>query len=134
MSKTTPLETITTLIGARQSKNFEVALDCYEPDATVVLQPGQTGSGEAAIRAFISVASELPLIFAGHETIEAGDLALQLSRYTLNLGANGTVAGRTADVLRLQPDGTWRIVIGNAWAASDPSVAASQTPRLPTLP
>lgn len=116
MTDTTALGTIMTLIEARKNKDFEAAFACYEPDATIVLQPDKTGSGEAAIRAFIKEASSLSLSFEGHEIVEYENIALHLSRYTLDLGAKGTSTGRTADVLQRRPDGNWRIVIDNAWA------------------
>jgi ketosteroid isomerase-like protein len=119
MTNTTALGTITSLIEARRSKNFDAAWACYEGTATVVLQPGQIGSGEAAIKAFIKEVSELALSFEGHQIIENGDVALHLSSYTLDSGTNGQTVGRTADVLRRKPDGSWRIVIDNAFAGAD---------------
>lgn len=119
MNNATALGTIDTLVAARKAKDLETAFACYEPSATVVLQPNQIGSGEEAIRTFIKRVSELALSFEGHEIVETGDLALHLSRYTLHLGEKGNVTGRTADVLRRGFDGKWRIAIDNAFAGND---------------
>jgi ketosteroid isomerase-like protein len=119
MNRKTALGTIESLIEARKNKDFEAAFSCYERNATVVLQPGKTGKGEEVIKSFIEQASYLSLIFQGHEMIETENIALHLSQYTLDLGENGIINGRTADVLNKQPDGTWLIAIDNAWAAND---------------
>ena len=118
MSSTTPQGAIDALIEARRAKDLPAAFACYEPSATVVLQRDQIGSGEEAIRTFIKGVSDLNLSFDQHEIIETGDVALHLSRYALDLGPNGTVNGRTADVLRKGSEGSWRIIIDNAWAPS----------------
>jgi ketosteroid isomerase-like protein len=117
MPQLTALATIEALIEARKNKDFDAAFIFYEHDATVVLQPGQTGKGASTIKAFIQQASSLSITFTNHEIIESGDIALHLSNYTLDMGGeNGIINGRTADVLRKQDDGSWLIVIDNAWA------------------
>ena len=116
MKRSTPLDTVATLVEARRAGDAATAFACYAPDAVVMLQPGERGEGEAAIRAFIAAVGALTLSFERHEVLEHGDTALHTSRYTLDLGEKGTISGRTADVLRRGPDGAWRIVIDNAFA------------------
>jgi len=41
----TTLAAITALVDARNSGDIDTALACYEPDATIVAQPGLTLSG-----------------------------------------------------------------------------------------
>ncbi|MDB5527290.1 MAG: hypothetical protein JWR51_393 [Devosia sp.] len=116
MAGSTPLETITTLIEARRSHDEPTAFDCYAKNALVMLQPDEQGVGEAAIKAFIVAVGNLDPSFEKHDILEHDDIALHTSRYVLNLGDKGTISGRTADVLRRDADGTWRIIIDNAFA------------------
>ncbi|MBM7044685.1 nuclear transport factor 2 family protein [Rhizobium lusitanum] len=116
MARLTPLETIATLIEARRSHDMPAAFDCYATDALVILRPGERGVGEAAIKAFIAAVGDLNLAFEKHDVLEHGDIALHTSRYMLDLGDAGRISGRTADVLRRNVDGAWRIVIDNAFA------------------
>jgi ketosteroid isomerase-like protein len=123
MTHTTALSTIEALVEARNQKDLEKAFSYYEKDATIVFQPGQVAVGEAIIKTFIQQVSSLSLTFHGHEIFESGDIALHLSQYTLDMGENGIINGRTADVLRRQSDGTWLIAIDNAWAGSEPKAS-----------
>jgi ketosteroid isomerase-like protein len=97
-------------------------LGLYEPTATLVHQPGQVVSGTAAIREALGGLLGLKPTFDMPETkpaIRCGDLALLHSRWTMNgTGPDGTplnLGGTTADVVRRQPDGTWRFAIDNPW-------------------
>ncbi len=53
--------------------------------------------------------------------IEAGDLALIISKWTLKgtdpTGAAVDLAGQTADVVRRQADGSWLFVIDNPYGS-----------------
>jgi ketosteroid isomerase-like protein len=119
MQHKTATDTIETLIEARKNKDFELAFSCYEKDASIVLQPGQTEKGEEVIKSFIKQVSSLALTFGEHVFVETDGIALHLSKYMLDMGKNGVINGRTADVLRRQPDGTWLVAIDNAWAGND---------------
>jgi ketosteroid isomerase-like protein len=112
----TPIETINSLIAARNSHDYAAAFDCYADGALVVLQPGENSTGEEAIKVFIKGASALILSFEGHQVLEAGDVALHTSQYTVDLGENGKVSRRTADVLKRDVQDEWKIVIDNAFA------------------
>jgi len=97
-------------------------LALYEPNATLVPQPGQAASGAEAIREALGGFLDLKLAFDWVETrpaIRAGDLALLHSRWTLSgTGPDGSplnLSGTTADVVCRQPDGTWLLAIDNPW-------------------
>ena len=54
--------------------------------------------------------------------LEATDLALVIAAWTFaGTGPDGApvnLAGTSADVLRCQPDGSWRFVIDNPWGTA----------------
>ena len=121
MPATTPTETMRQLIAAFNAGDVDAALALYHRDATIVFEPGRPASGLAAIRAALDgfLASKPTLTIEGQETVEAGDVALCCTRWSLtSAGLDGSVArrtGRGAVVLRRQPDGTWLVAVENPW-------------------
>jgi uncharacterized protein (TIGR02246 family) len=100
--------------------DLDVLLALYEPEATLVPQPGQVAAGIAAIRealsGFLALKGRMEIEEIGPEhMVQAGDLALGSGSWTLaGTGPDGepvTMSGRSTDVLRRQPDGSWRWVI-----------------------
>ena len=102
--------------------DLEGLLALYEPDATLVPQPGVVVEGIEGIRdslrwfldrrGRITIDSKLVL--------RVGDLAYLSNRWSLTGGTmpDGSPAelgATTAEVARRQPDGTWLYVIDNAW-------------------
>jgi uncharacterized protein (TIGR02246 family) len=89
----------------------------YAPDALFVPQPGVEHRGHAAIRGALSALLELsPQMEARVAEVHlAGDTALVVVDWTLQGTApDGSAVsqnGRSADVLRRDNDGTWRVLI-----------------------
>jgi len=100
--------------------NLDALMKLYEPEATLIPQPGQVASGTAAIRealqGFLALKGRMELqpIDPAH-IVQAGNLALVSVIWSLSgTGPDGkpvTMSGKTTDVLRRQSDGTWRWVI-----------------------
>ena len=103
------------------AKDADAILALYEPDAAFMPQPGMIVNGHAAIRealgGFLALNAEFSMQPAN--IIEAGDLALIVSKWTLKgtdpTGAAVDLAGQTADVVRRQADGSWLFVIDNPY-------------------
>jgi uncharacterized protein (TIGR02246 family) len=104
--------------------DVEGALALYEPEATFAPQPGEEVRGLDAIRAALGQFAALRPTLSGRidKVLEAGDTALVVNAWTLEGtapdGAPVTMAGRSADVLRRQGDGTWRVVIDDPWGGA----------------
>lgn len=89
----------------------------YEPDAVFEAQPGVVAHGHAAIRDALGQLLTLgPTISA--ETVQVltgGDVALVVNEWTMTGTAPDGEAvhqgGRSADVVRRQPDGRWLVVV-----------------------
>jgi uncharacterized protein (TIGR02246 family) len=123
MPARTPQEVHQIFTQAFTARDSEALVALYEPDAAFMPQPGQVVSGHAAIRdaigGFLALNAEFKM--QPGSVVEAGDIALLLSKWTLSgtdtSGAAVDLAGQTADVVRRQPDGNWLIVIDNPYGA-----------------
>lgn len=97
--------------------NVKDLLALFEPTAGFVAQPGQIAIGQESIRtvlnSFLALKGTLKLVTV--HAVEVGDLALLRGHYHLN-GTDGAgkpveLQGKTVEVARRQPDGTWLFVI-----------------------
>ena len=119
MAARKPEEVDKAFAQAFSSGDLEALVALYEPGATLVPQQGQTVTGTDAIRealqGFLSLCGEFRIEVKS--VVHAGDLALVRSDWSLVGTAPGgcmvNLAGRGAEVVRRQPDGTWRYVIDN---------------------
>ena len=102
------------LAEAFRARDLEAVVMLYEPGATFVAQPGQSMTGQAAIRAAVQgfLALQPDLRIKVTRVIRSGDLALLSSTWTLaGTGPDGEplqLSGIGAEVVRRQPDGSWR--------------------------
>jgi uncharacterized protein (TIGR02246 family) len=119
----TPAHTVNQLVEAINRADLEGAVALYEKDAVLVAQPGQVARGDAelkkALAGFISMRATLRS--DAYQVIEAGDIALYISRWRLDGtspdGQAVSMAGESSDVLRRQRDGRWLIALDNPWGA-----------------
>ena len=99
------------------ARDLDRLLELYEPDAVFVPQPDAVHRGREAIRAALAAMLELAptLETRIREVHAAGDLALVIADWSLRGrapdGTPVTQAGRSADVLRRQADGSFRVAI-----------------------
>ncbi len=99
--------------------NLDAAVELYEPGATFVAEPGKAITGQAAIREALKamLAGKPRLTMKVPIVLQNGELAFTVSDYTIvTTGADGrpaTISARGTEVVRRQPDGTWRFVIDN---------------------
>ena len=112
---------INSMTEAFEAGDIPGVLRHYESEAVVVGAPGAPESGKEALTAlfqrFIAVSPKFT--FHDHEVIEAGDIALHATRWTMTGKApDGTAiedGGLSLAVLRKQPDGKWLMVIDNPY-------------------
>ncbi len=105
--------------------DVEALLSLYEPTARIVPKPGEPtvgGSSEVVrevLSGFLAVRGTIEIKTTS--VIEAGEMALLRSEWRLKgTGPHGRavdVTHRSAEVLRRQPDGTWRYIIDNPFGA-----------------
>jgi uncharacterized protein (TIGR02246 family) len=102
--------------------DLDGALALYEPDALLQVAPGETPArGLAAIRRALTAFLALEGRIDGQiiKVHEAGGIALVVNRWSLRGrqpdGKPVELAGVSADVLRQQASGGWKIVVDDPW-------------------
>jgi ketosteroid isomerase-like protein len=117
----TPEQVLESIVDGINTGNLDLLMPLYEPGAAFAAQPGTLAHGLPAVRgslaAFIAMKGTLDLKV--NRVLEAGDLALVAGVWSFTgTGPDGEpvkLTAHNADVLRRQPDGSWRFVIDNPW-------------------
>ena len=110
--------------SAMNAGDLEAVLELYEPDATVVPQPGQVVTGTDAIREVMSgfLALQPRFELRPRQVLVTGDVALLMSEWTMQAtGPDGSpvqMTATTSDVARRQADGSWRFAIDNPYGTA----------------
>ncbi|MGH9966169.1 MAG: YybH family protein [Nitrososphaeraceae archaeon] len=121
MSTVTPEELLSSVTECINSGNLDSLMMLYQSDACFASQPGQFIKGRDSIRQSIQgfVDMKGKLESKVKRVLRAADLALVISEWSFNgTGPEGNpvnIASTATDVLRQQPDGTWRVIIDNPW-------------------
>lgn len=119
--KMTPEEVLNSVTEGINAGDLDSLMTLYEPLACFASQPGQLAKSpdgiRESLRGFIDMNGKLDLKVKG--VLRASDLALVTTEWSFSgTGSNGKcvdITAKSADVLRQQPDGTWRFVIDNPW-------------------
>jgi ketosteroid isomerase-like protein len=119
--KMTPEEVLSSVVEGINAGDLDSLMTLYEAGACFASQPGQLANSPESVRqslrSFIDLKGKLDLKVK--RVLQASDLALVTSEWSFGgTGPDGNpvnMAGKSADVLRHQADGTWRFVIDNPW-------------------
>ncbi len=92
--------------------DLDAILTLYESGAAMPEQTGNVAIGTDALRQSIGqfVAMKPQIDLRVEKIVQAGDLALVYSKWTMKTGGQ-EMTGKGREVVRRQPDGTWKFVI-----------------------
>jgi uncharacterized protein (TIGR02246 family) len=110
-------------VAAFNRGDLDAILALYEPEATLLPQPGIVIQGREAfrenLRQFLALRGSITM--ATTFSVQSGDLALLRGQWTLTgTGPDGqpvAMSGRSIEVARRQPDGEWRFAIDHPFGA-----------------
>jgi len=117
----TPEDVLNSVTEGINAGDIDSLMTLYEPLACFASQPGKLAKSPEGIRkslrSFIDMNGKLDL--SVKRVLKANDLALVTTEWSFNGtdpdGKHVHISAKSADVLRQQPDGTWRFVIDNPW-------------------
>ena len=120
----TPELVLASIVEGINTGDLDALLTLYEPDAAFASQPGSLAHGLPGVReglaGFIAMKGTLDLEVT--RVLEGGGLALVIGVWSFTGtrpdGQPVTLTGQSADLLRRQPDGSWRFVIDNPWGTN----------------
>jgi uncharacterized protein (TIGR02246 family) len=109
--------------AAFNTGNVDAIMALYEPEPTLVPQPGQEVTGRDAIRQallqFLALKGTIQITTTF--TVHGPGVALTRGRWTLSgTGTDGRpieMTGQGVEVLRKQPNGEWLLVIDHPFGA-----------------
>lgn len=102
--------------------DIDALVDLYEAGASLVQQDGEAATGHAAIRASLEplFAARPAIRMNVVRVVRGGDVAMLYNDFALSAsGPNGEkieMQGKAIEVVRRQPDGTWKFVIDDPYA------------------
>lgn len=116
-----PADMNETFAAMRNNGDVEALLALYEDDARLLVDASGPGfTGKAAIAEELERLVCMPGIMTSTNTfcVERGDLALLRADFAIVDEEGLTLySGFTAEIVRLQPDGTWLYVVDHAGAS-----------------
>lgn len=101
------------------ARDVDALLDLYEPTASVVNRDGTIAMGVEGLREHLAglVAIGGRMTSTNRYAIVHEDIALVRADWVIDLEDGGApIHGSTSEVLRRQPDGSWRYVIDHPHA------------------
>jgi uncharacterized protein (TIGR02246 family) len=103
--------------------DVDALVELYEPEATVIPQPGSPATGHAAIREALAqlLALKGQMHLQTTAVIESGGLAVVYAEWSLTDGTDPdgnpvNLEGRSTEAMRRQSDGSWLDVIDDPFS------------------
>lgn len=105
------------LADAYNTGDLATVLAIYDVNGIIVAEPSSPVSGkekfEAAVKAILSIKGkmEIKTVYC----LQTGDVAVGRSEWSIKDGDETKVSAKGVEVMKRQPDGTWKVVIDHAF-------------------
>lgn len=107
------------LAAAFNTGDLATVLQLYDTSGIIVPEPGKPVSGkekfEEAVKAILSIKGKMDIKTV--YCLQTGDVAIGRSEWNITDGAEVKVSAKGIELMRQQPDGTWKIVVDHAFGA-----------------
>jgi len=109
------------LAAAFNTGDVATVLNMYDFDGIIVPEPGKPVSGkdafEEAIKSILAIRGimEIKTVYC----LQTGNLAVGRSEWNITDGEEIKVSAKGIELMRQQPDGTWKILIDHAFGAME---------------
>jgi len=108
-----------TLAAAFNTGDVATVMSMYDSTGIIVPEPGKPVSGtdkfQAAIEAILSIKGKMEIRTV--YCLQTGNIAVGRSEWNITDGSEVKISAKGIEVMRQQPDGTWKIVIDHAFGA-----------------
>ena len=108
-----------TLAAAFNTGDVQTVLDMYDFNGIIVPEPNKAVSGRAeieeAIKAILAIKGkmEIKTVYC----LETNGLAVGRSEWNITDGNEVKISSKGIELMKQQPDGTWKILIDHAFGA-----------------
>jgi ketosteroid isomerase-like protein len=107
------------LAAAYNTGDLATVLNMYDLNGIIVPEPEKPVSGkekfEAAVKGILSIKGrmEIKTVYC----LQTGDIAVGRSEWSIKDGNEVKVSAKGVEVMKQQPDGTWKVLIDHAFGA-----------------
>ena len=107
------------LAAAYNTGNLNTVMSIYDGQGIIVADPANPVSGqekfEAAVKNILAIKGTMQIKTV--YCLEVGDVAVGRSEWSITDEGQTKVAANGIELLKRQPDGTWRVLIDHAFGA-----------------
>ena len=114
-------DTHSALAAAYNTRDLNTVLSMYDTNGIIVAEPNNPVSGkerfEAAVKAILAVEGkmEIKTVYC----LQSGDTAVGRSEWSIKDGNETKISAKGVEVMKRQPDGTWKVLIDHAFGAEE---------------
>ncbi|HWZ02479.1 MAG TPA: DUF4440 domain-containing protein [Mucilaginibacter sp.] len=114
-----------TLAAAFNTGDVATVMSMYDTTGVIVPEPGKPVTGkdkfEESIKAILSISGkmEIKTVYC----LQTGDIALGTSEWSITDGNEVKISAKGIEVMKRQANGTWKIIIDQAFGAEANPVA-----------
>ena len=108
-----------TLANAFNTGNVDIVMSMYDASGIIVPEPGKPVSGQAkfeeAIKGILSIKGkmEIKTVYC----LQTGNIAVGRSEWNITDNGDVKISAKGIEVMKQQPDGTWKIIVDHAFGA-----------------